>query len=247
MIYEAFIEGKLEADPARIVHEYFAPKYEKPNGRRSEAGRLIVPKVFGFVSDHRSLIAASRPNEPWNEIWFGSRVGQKNCLSMCGSDSNRPCNMTSTLPRTLCMLAVTVTTIPFAGCTYKLCVPLPPSEEQIKVIAKNPARYVLHVERYIPSVNERGGNDAPKTHISRAVNYEIPSSGLFTVRIPSYRPDCGVYLFKWIKVGGGRDDDLKDWEVSVLEDMKPVRTLTLKQLTKLPTDSAGNRLLKIRE
>jgi hypothetical protein len=61
------------------------------------------------------------------------------------------------------------------------------------------------------------------------------------------RPYCGVYVFNLIKVGGGGDDALKDWEVSVLRDLRSVRTLTLKDVGKLPMDAAGYHILKIED
>jgi hypothetical protein len=48
-----------------------------------------------------------------------------------------------------------------------------------------------------------------------------------------------------IKVGGGGDDALKEWEISVLYEVRTLRTLSVKELRELPTDTGGYRLLKI--
>jgi hypothetical protein len=40
---------------------------------------------------------------------------------------------------------------------------------------------------------------------------------------------------------------LKDWQVSVVRNMRSVRTLSLKQLIDLPTDEVGYHLLKVSE
>lgn len=131
------------------------------------------------------------------------------------------------------------------GCTYRLYAPVAPSEERIKVVAKSLDHYVLHIEEHVPTVNSSQHNDAPRIRVAHATNYVIPSDGLVSIRVPSYRPYCGVYVFNLVKVGGGGDDALKDWEVSVLSGMRALRVLSLKQIRELPTDPAGYRLLKI--
>jgi len=135
-------------------------------------------------------------------------------------------------------------TLSSTACTLRLYDPVPPSEEWVKVVAKNPDRYVLHIEEQVPTMN-KAGETAPHVYVAHVTNYQVPSDGLVTLTVPSYRPYCGVYLFNFIKVGGGGEDALKNWEVSVLSGVAVVRTTTLRDLRNLPTDSAGNRLLKL--
>jgi hypothetical protein len=146
--------------------------------------------------------------------------------------------------RCLCLLGAAILTFGCDACTYRLYAPLPPSEERLKILAKNPERYVLHIqERAFPEENSERSN-ATRTRVFHETNYEIPSNGLVTIRIPAYRPDCGVYLFNWIKLGGSGNDALKLWEVTVLSGVQPVRVLSLEQVRDLPSDAAGFRLLR---
>ncbi len=143
------------------------------------------------------------------------------------------------------VLALAVFTLSSTACTLRLYPPVPPSEERVKVVAKNPDRYVFHIEERVSAVAKSERNEAHGIHVTHVANYEIPKNGLVSIRVPSYRPYCGIYLFNLIKVGGGGDDALKFWEVSVQSEMRPVRLLSLKQVRNLPTDSAGYHLLKI--
>jgi len=158
----------------------------------------------------------------------------------------RKLNIMVACSRNFCLvLALAVFTASLTACTLRLYAPVPPSEEQVKVVAKNPHRYVLHIEERVSTVAKSERNDAPGIHVTHAANYEIPKNGLLSIRVPSYRPYCGVYLFNFIKVGGGGDDALKFWQVSVQSEVRPVRVLSLKQVRNLPTDSDGYHLLKI--
>lgn len=131
------------------------------------------------------------------------------------------------------------------ACAYRLYAPVPPSEERVRLVARNPNRYVLHIEEVEPTVPKSKASGAPHVHVARVANYQIPTDGQVTIRIPSYRPNCGVYLFNVIRVGGAGDDALKLWEVSILSGVRAVRVLSLKQVRDLPTDEAGYRMLKI--
>jgi hypothetical protein len=98
------------------------------------------------------------------------------------------------------VLALGVFAVSLTGCTLRLYAPVPPSEERVRVAANNPDRYVLHIEERVPNVN-KSQPDAAHMDVAHVANYEIPKDGLVSIRIPSYRPYCGVYLFNLVKVG----------------------------------------------
>jgi hypothetical protein len=147
--------------------------------------------------------------------------------------------------RIVYLIAVGALVLSCCGCTYRLYAPNPPSQERIRIVAKYPDRYTLHVEERVPTGRDSADGNALHTHVAHATNYQVPSDGRVTMMIPAFRPTCGVYLFNRIKVGGGGDDALKEWEISVLYEVRTLRTLSLKELKELPTDAEGYRLLKI--
>jgi len=64
------------------------------------------------------------------------------------------------------------------------------------------------------------------------------------VGVPAYRRGCSVYLFNEVKVSNGADP-LKAWTMTVTSGGKVMRALSLRQLSRLATDSEGFHLLKI--
>ena len=145
------------------------------------------------------------------------------------------------------VVALGVYCVGSTGCALRLYAPVPSSEDRLKVIAKTPDLYVLHVEEHVPTLNKSELNLDARIHPAHTANYEIPKDGLISIRVPSYRPNCGVYLFNLFKVGGGGDDALRAWKVSVLSGTTEVRVLSLQQVRSLPTNAAGYHLLKIRD
>ena len=73
----------------------------------------------------------------------------------------------------------------------------------------------------------------------------MPPDGHLTIAIPAYGPGCRVYLFGVMKVSNGYDQ-LKDWTAEISVGGSNVRTLSIRDLIRLPADSEGNRLIKIR-
>jgi len=112
------------------------------------------------------------------------------------------------------------------GCTYRLPVISPPSQERIRIIAKSPDLYVVHVD------------------VDHITDYPVPADGRVIVGIPAYRPSCGVYLFNAIKVGGA-DDPLETWAITVTSGDRTLRKLSVRQVKKLTTDLDGYRLVKL--
>ena len=129
--------------------------------------------------------------------------------------------------RVLHIIACLATALQSLGCAYVMTAPTPPSQERIRIVAKAPEAYVVHVEA------------------GRSVDYQVPPDGRLTLAVPAYRRACSVYLFNAVKVSDG-GDPLKGWAVEVNASGKAVRRLSFRQLTKLATDSDGYRLLKVR-
>ena len=116
-------------------------------------------------------------------------------------------------------------TLGLEGCTYRLPVISAPSQERVRVIAKSPDLYVVHVD------------------VDHVTDYPVPVDGRVIVGIPAYRPSCGVYLFNSMKVGGA-DDPLGTWAITVTSGGRTLRKLSVRQMKKLTTDLDGYRLLK---
>lgn len=123
---------------------------------------------------------------------------------------------------------VTLWVVTLAGCAFALPAPTPPSQEQVRIIAKAPEQYALQV----------------KTWAAR--DYVVPHEGNVNIDIPSYRRTCGVYLFNAIKVGGDKSP-LGSWSLLITRNGKPVRELSLQALRELKTDPAGYHMLKVRD
>ena len=117
-------------------------------------------------------------------------------------------------------------TFALEGCVYRLPVISPPSQERLRIIARSPDLYVVHVD------------------VGHVTDYPVPADGKVRIGIPAYRPSCGVYLFNAIKVGGA-DDPLGTWAISVTSGGRSLRMLSVKKVEKLTTDSDGYHLLKL--
>lgn len=154
-------------------------------------------------------------------------------------------NVVARTLRIVCLIAAGALVLSCCGCTYRLYAPNPPSQERVRIVAKYPDRCTLHVEERVTTLGNPAGRNALHTDVAHVMNYEVPSDGRVTITVPAFRPYCGVYLFNWIKVGGGGDDALKEWEISVLYEVRTLRTLSVRELKELPTDAEGYRLLKI--
>jgi len=112
------------------------------------------------------------------------------------------------------------------GCAYRLPPVVPPSQEHLRILAKSPEGYAVHV------------------NVDHVTVYQVPADGRLTLGIPSFRRTCGVYLFDVIKVGGS-EDPLRIWAITVVSAGKTVQKVSLRQMTNLPTDPDGYHLLKI--
>src|SRR5579871_3262430 len=113
------------------------------------------------------------------------------------------------------------------GCTYSLPAPSPPSQERVRVLAKSPESYILRLSS------------------GRSLDFPVPQNGKVTLSIPPISRSC-IVRFMGMRVSGGHES-LNDWTISVNASGKSAKTLTLRQLAKLPTDSEGFRLLSLSE
>jgi hypothetical protein len=113
-----------------------------------------------------------------------------------------------------------------AGCAYRLPTIAPPSQQLVRIVAMVPEQYTVQV------------------NTGTVKEYDVPHDGRIKVEIPSYRPNCGVYLFNAIKVRGD-GDPLKSWIVSFTRNGKIVRKQSLRVTQKSPTDGAGYHMVRI--
>jgi hypothetical protein len=147
--------------------------------------------------------------------------------------------------RIVYLMAAGAVVLSCCGCAYRMYAPNPSSQEHVKIVAKFPDLYALQMEERATTVGKSADRNAFHTDAAHVANYQVPSDGRVTIGIPSFRPNCGVYLFNWIKVGGGGNDTLKTWNVSIVYGSRTLRRLSLKNVRELPTDVDGYRLLKI--
>jgi hypothetical protein len=125
-----------------------------------------------------------------------------------------------------CIVAVLCLAFDSAGCSYALPVPAPPSAERVRIVAASPERLIVQV------------------NAGHTIDYTVPADGRLTVGIPAYSRGCSRYLFNAVKVSDGADP-LKGWTLTVSSGGKVVRSLSLRQVSHLATDSEGFHLLKI--
>lgn len=113
-----------------------------------------------------------------------------------------------------------------SGCAYRMPAASAPSLPGLRLAAQSPQRYVVRLET--------GG----------IKDYPVPPDGRVTLEVPVYRRRCQVYLFNWIRVGGGTDP-LKLWRIEVVAGGKTVRALPLEKVLRLPMDPSQNHVLRL--
>ena len=113
-----------------------------------------------------------------------------------------------------------------AGCAYRLPTIAPSYRQPVRIVAGAPEQYTVQV------------------NTGTVKEYAVPHDGRIEVRVPSYRPTCGVYLFNAIKVRG-YGDPLKDWILTVTYNGKIIREESLRATQKSPADEAGYHIVRI--
>jgi len=112
------------------------------------------------------------------------------------------------------------------SCAYRLPASNFPSEQRLRLIAQSPQQYVIRVDAY--QVSE---------HV-------VACDGRVTVPVPRLPRACGVYLFDHIKISGGTVPS-KTRAIQVVAAGKVKRKLSLDEVSQLPLDPEGFRLVKV--
>ena len=124
------------------------------------------------------------------------------------------------------LLLATTCSILLTGCiSFALLARNTPSQQAIRLLATAPENYSIRVDS--------------GTSSEQAVGRD----GRVTVNVPSLPRGCDVYFFN-IKVGGA-ERPLDQKVIQVVRGVDIVKKLSLNDLTKLPIDSEGYRLLRI--
>jgi hypothetical protein len=75
--------------------------------------------------------------------------------------------------------------------------------------------------------------------------YHVPTDGRVSFAVPSFRHGCSIYLFGAIKIVDNTPERLQVIEVCCGEQV--LRRFSLTQLTHLPKDEAGYRIIRVGE
>jgi hypothetical protein len=113
-----------------------------------------------------------------------------------------------------------------AGCAYALHPVTLPTQVRLKVIAKSPEAYGVHLR------------------INGAHDYRVPADGRLTLDVPAYRAPCTVYLFGMFKLPNHLDPYTAK-TLDVFASGKTARQLSLQKISALPLDADGYHLLKL--
>ena len=123
----------------------------------------------------------------------------------------------------LCALAVS-----HLGCTYALLGPVPSSTRKVKLVSNVPSTYDIQMDLREPW------------------EYHTDSEGKVDITLPAYRPPCKVYLFNIVKVGGGREYP-GHWRVKIISQGKTLHRLSIRDIDRLPVDSEGYHVLRLKK
>ena len=128
--------------------------------------------------------------------------------------------------RVVPFLAALPLTFICSGCVYALGMSRPTSV-QLRVVSSQPQQHIIRVRR-----------DGP-------TDFPVASDGGVAFTVPGGDSRCSVYLFGVLKVsdGSGQGDPV----VELRRDERVIRTLSLRQIAKLPADDAGYRIVKLKD
>jgi len=126
--------------------------------------------------------------------------------------------MTRAVPIAGPLLALTVT-----GCVYALHPSNAGSRQSLQIQPPAPERYTVRV------------NDGE--------SYRVADDGRVGFEVPALSRGCAVYLFGLVKVADHRSEDVQ--AIQVLKDGGVVRRLSLNELSELPVESDGTRVLTL--
>jgi hypothetical protein len=120
-------------------------------------------------------------------------------------------------------VAVLAAAISLSGCAYRMAAPFLRSQQRLRIVANSPERYTVHVQ---------------------ASDYRAEADGRVSFDISMAHRGCSVYLFDRISIRRA-PDPAKGKMISVMLSGRPVRRLSLLELSRLPVDSAGYHQLPI--
>jgi hypothetical protein len=126
-----------------------------------------------------------------------------------------------------CLLVALLSLLSF-GCALALHPVMPASEERVRLVAPSPGQYSIRTS----------------FDFDQRKDYPVPADGRLILFLPSYRPPCGMYIFKF-RVGGGRSGR-RSGMVTVLRGNEAIRTLSWEKFGKLNVDPDGFRVLTLR-
>lgn len=109
------------------------------------------------------------------------------------------------------------------GCVHSLHPYNKPSQEKLHLQSPMPQQYTISV--------------------ADKADYPVPADGRVIVDVPQLERGCATYLFGVVKVKDSSPYDVP--AIHVKKHDRAVRSLSLNDLTKLPADNDGYRMVKI--
>ena len=112
------------------------------------------------------------------------------------------------------------------GCAYSLHPYSRPADVKLRVRSVQPEECAVRVTAAEPPSN-----------------YPVPADGRVTFTVPSFRRGCSTYLFGVIKIADASPARIR--VVEVRRDGRVLRRFSLTQLTSLPEDEGGYRIVTV--
>jgi hypothetical protein len=119
--------------------------------------------------------------------------------------------------------AAVAATLGLSGCAYRMAAPFLRSQQRIRIVANSPERYTVHVQ---------------------TSDYRAEADGRVSFDISMAHRGCSVYLFDRIPIRR-MPGSTREKVISVMLNGRPVRRLSLLELSRLPVDGAGYHQLPI--
>ena len=129
------------------------------------------------------------------------------------------------MQRALSFVAILPVTL-LMGCAYALPVASRQTDVKLRVQTSHPEHHAVRVAAIEPPSD-----------------YRVPSDGRVAFTVPSFRHGCSVYLFGAIKIADGTPEHLR--VIEVRRDERVLRRFSLTQLTSLPEDETGYRIVRV--
>ena len=120
-----------------------------------------------------------------------------------------------------------VVAICLVGCAYRLPAYNLPSRHRLRIVTSSPEHYAIRIQG------------------ARTPDYQVPADGRITIDVPTFARACSIYFLGWIRIGRGLNP-LTTKAIHVIAAGKTARRLSVTDISHLPTDAEGYRLLKIR-